>query len=165
MRRWLLALAAGLAATGPAAAQLPDDLEAGAYVEVEGEIGAGGRVVAHEVEIVPVPRLEDRVRGPLESRAPLVIAGVSVLLEPGARLVAASGETLDLEALQRGEPVEARGRYTDGSLRAASLAARAGDSNGVELDGTIAAVDPAADTVSVLGVAVHVTPETWVELD
>ena len=171
MRRLARILPVALLATLPASAQLPDDLEVGAYVEVKGAMRSGGDVAAEEVEIHAIADALDRVRGPVQSVTPeqrtLVVAGVRMRLEAGARLTDASGQALEISALQPGGRVDARGHYAKGEFVAHSLALVGGAASNrrVKLEGSIDAVDTEADAFRLLGVGVRVTPETWVELD
>ncbi len=171
MRRLARILAVALLATLPASAQLPDDLEVGTYVEVKGAMRSGGGVAAKKVEVQAIADALDRVRGPVQSVAPeqrtLVVAGVHLRLEAGARLTDAAGQVLEISALQPGARVDARGHYAGGEFVARSLTLAGGvpSRRRVKLEGTIDAVDAEMDAFRLLGVGVRVTPETWVELD
>jgi hypothetical protein len=170
MRRRARLLASVALAALPASAQLPDDLEVGAYVEVKGSLHAGG-VAADEVEVQAVAHALDRLRGIVDSVAPaertLVVAGVILRLAADARLTDAAGRPLEISALQPGAGVDARGRYAGGELLTHSLALAGGapENGQVRLEGVIDAVDAEADAFRLLGLGVRVTPRTSVELD
>ena len=167
--RLLLALALGLAPS--AWGQLPDDVEVGAFVEVQGELRTGGGVVAEEVEVQAVADALDRVRGPVETLAPrerlLRVAGVPLRVAEGARLTDAAGGPLALETLRSGHHVDVRGAYAAGEflVHALSVTRDPGPAGRVKLEGRIDAVDAEADAFRLLGVGVLVTQDTWVELD
>lgn len=168
MRPWIPSLAIGVLAFS-AAAQLPDDLEVGVYVEVEATPAPGG-LVAEEVEVQALPGSEARVRGALEAldlrTGSLSIGGVAGILDPEVRPTDGGGRRLALASLEPGLPVDARGVYRDGVLRIRSFSVGAGADEGrVKLVGTIDAVDPDADGFRLLGVGVRVTSETSIELD
>lgn len=171
MRRGLPVLAAALCWSLRAAAQLPDDVEVGAYVEVRGETRVGGGLVAREVGVRTVAEALDRVRGPVEASAPaqgtLRVAGVRLRLASDARLTDAAGGALDARTLRLGSRVDARGVYENGELlvRALSVTRDAGTAGRVKLGGRIDAVDAEVDSFRLLGVGIRVTRDTRVELD
>jgi Domain of unknown function (DUF5666) len=168
VRRLALLLAALLAGP-PAAAELPDDLEVGAYVEVAG-VPAQGGLVAEEVGVQTLADAGSWVRGALEAVDPrtrsLSVAGVVGVLDPDVQPTDAGGRPLGLGALEPGDPIDARGIYRDGVLRirSVSVGARATGPR-VKLAGIIDGVDPAADAFRLLGVGVRITPDTSIELD
>ena len=169
MRQLAPLLAGALLAAARAGAELPDDLEVGAYVEVEGALSGDG-ILAEEVEVSAVADSEARVRGRLDAvdaRArSLSVGGVALLLDPGVDPTDAAGRALELSALEPGCSVDARGVYRDGALWLRVLSVDAGEGpHKLKLAGTIDVVDPDADAFRLLGVGVRLTPETWIELD
>ncbi len=169
MRRLIPQMTAALLAALPAGAELPDELEVGAYVEVEGALSGDG-ILAEEVEVRAVPDPEARVRGRLVAvDAPtrsLSVGGVTLRRDAAVLPTDVAGQALEPSALQPGRSVDARGVYRDGALwlRAISVGADEG-SRKLKLAGRIDVVDPDADAFRLLGVGVRLTPETWIELD
>jgi hypothetical protein len=162
----------GLAAAGPATAVLPEDLDAGTRVSVDGDRSGPGEVIADEVKLRRAVAGLDEIEGAIESVDAaghrLVVAGVPVALEPGASLRDASGAPLDLAKVRAGLAADAEGRFENGVLRANALEVQelaADDEEDVEIDGVITEVDRAGSSFRVLGIRVRVTPGTKLRLD
>ena len=171
-RGGVLAWIAGAALAGAAHAQMSDDVALGVRAEAEGRLSASGVLVATEVEIKRAKSGLDQAQGPIETVDPaarsLRVAGVSVVLDPGATLSGADGQPLELARLAPGQRAKAEGPFRDGVLHARSVEAeeaKPDEADEVEIEGIITHVDRVQSTFQLLGLTVKVAPQTEVELD
>jgi len=171
-RGGVLAWIAGAALAGAAHAQMSDDVAVGVRAEAEGRLSASGVLVATEVEIKRAKSGLDQAQGPIETVDPaarsLRVAGVTVVLDPGATLSGADGQPLELARLAPGRRAKAEGAFRDGVLHARSVEAeeaKPDEADEVEIEGIITHVDRVQSTFQLLGLTVKVAPQTEVELD
>jgi hypothetical protein len=162
-------LAAG--AAGAAQAVLPDDLVVGTRVDLEGT-RSGAEVAADHVELLRPRAGSDRIEGAIEqvdaAARSLLVAGVRVVLGPGAVVRDGDGREIGLEGMGPGQEAEVAGRFENGALRATSLEVdelEGDEARQVEIEGAVAELDPAGNAFRVLGLRVQITPRTKVRLD
>jgi len=161
-------LACMLAFVLPVQAQIPDTLQAGTRVEVEGRGAGAGSVRAEEIEIQSQRGGKDTLKGSVRTVDPetqtLTVTGVKIVASAATLLEGPDREPVSFSAFRPGQRLKAEGVFgQDGHFAAERLSVRnerAEKADEVVLEGPVQQVDPGSKTFTVFGVTVMVTPRT-----
>jgi hypothetical protein len=152
----------------PVQAQLPDTLQAGTRVEVEGKGAGTGSVRAEEVEIQSQRGGKDTLKGRVRTVEPeartLTLAGVKIVASDATLLEGPDREPVSFSEFRPGQRLKAEGVFgQDGLFAAERLTVRnerSEKADEVVLEGPVQQVDPGSQSFTVFGVRVMVTPRT-----
>ena len=143
-----------------------DDLKVGQLLDLKGVRTGEDTIAASEIEVSGA-----KVEGPIEdidvANSSLHLLGLKVVVSPETMIMDRNKEPIDLSTLQSGSNVVANGLLqNDGTVLAARIKAKKAKTNGqVIIEGILEGIDQNQNTLTVLGIAVSVTADTYIEFD
>jgi hypothetical protein len=144
------------------------DLHVGRGVEIEGTLVGARRMQATAIEIRQATDEDQEVTGTIEA----IDAGAKTVTVLGVKIVAADttivedeeGLPVDFSSLKRGWRIKAEGTLQAGALAAEEIKMKEAKEK-AKIQGKIEGVDPAAQTLTVMGLRIDVTPATSIHIE
>ena len=143
-----------------------DDLKVGQLLEINAVRTGKDTIVASEIDVSDA-KLEARIQEVDVANSSLHLLGLKVVVSPETMIMDRNKEPIDLSTLQSGSNVVANGLLqNDGTVLAARIKAKKAKTNGqVIIEGILEGIDQNQNTLTVLGIAVSVTADTYIEFD
>jgi hypothetical protein len=136
-----------------------DDINPGAKLEVEGDQGANGVILAHKIAFKSGVRVQATPSGLVTTNdrtGTFMLLGMSVHVSTETRLPSTNGYTVGLAALTAG-PVEVRGYLSQSGRELVALRVDSASDARIVVRAVVTAKDAAAGTLVMLGITVKLS--------